>query len=56
MATIAANDVRIPLYIVNDILCHIDERMRVTNLYIKKDFSLINEANEKLMDYVFNQK
>lgn len=56
MATIAANDVRIPLYIVNDMLCHIDERMRVTNLYIKKDFSLINEANEKLMDYVFNQK
>lgn len=56
MATIAANDVRIPLYIVNGILCHIDERMRVTNLYIKKDFSLINEANEKLMDYVFNQK
>ncbi len=53
MATIAANDVRIPIYIVNDMLCHIDERMRVTNLYIRKDFSLINEANEKLMAYVF---
>ncbi len=36
-------------------LCHIDERMRVTNLYIRKDFSLINEANEKLMAYVFGE-
>ncbi len=56
MATIAANDVRIPIYIVNDMLCHIDERMRVTNLYIKKDFSLINEANAKLVDFVFSNK
>lgn len=56
MATIAANNVRIPIYIVNDMLCHIDERMRITNLYIKKDFSLINEANSKLMDYVWGKE
>lgn len=56
MATIAANDVRIPIYIVNDMLCHIDERMKITNLYIKKDFSAINEANAKLVDYVFGKQ
>lgn len=56
MATIAANDVRIPIYIVNDMLCHIDERMKITNLYIKKDFSAINEANSKLIDYVFGKQ
>lgn len=56
MATIAANDVRIPIYIVNDMLCHIDERMKITNLYIKKDFSAINEANAKLIDYVFGKQ
>lgn len=56
MATIAANDVRIPIYIVNDMLCHVDERMKITNLYIKKDFSAINEANAKLIDYVFGQQ
>jgi integrase len=55
-ATIAANDVRIPLYIVNDMLCHIDNSMKITNLYIKKDFTLINEANFKFIDYVLNQK
>ena len=56
MATIAANDVRIPIYVVNDMLCHVDERMRVTNLYIKKDFTYINEANAQLIDYVFSKK
>ncbi len=37
-------------------LCHVDERMRITNLYIKKDFSAINEANAKLIDYVFGKQ
>ena len=55
MATIAVNDVRIPIYIVNDMLCHIDESMRVTNLYVKKDYSAINEANKTLIEYVFGE-
>ena len=38
---------------VNDMLCHVDEGLRVTNLYVKKDFSLVNEANVRLMEYVF---
>jgi len=48
--TIAVNDVRIPIYIVNDMFCHVDNAMRVTELYIKKDFSVINESNFKLID------
>ena len=55
-ATIAANNARIPLYIVNDMLCHIDNSMKITNLYIKKDFTLINEANFKFIDYVLNKE
>lgn len=55
-ATIAANDVRIPLYIVNNMLCHIDNSMKITNLYIKKDFTLINEAKFKFIDYVLNKE
>lgn len=54
MATIAVNDCRINKYIVNDMLCHIDTSMRITDLYIKKDFSAINDANKQLMKYVFN--
>ena len=52
MATIAVNDVKISKYIVNDMLNHTDQSLRVTELYIKKDFSHINEANVKLLDYV----
>lgn len=55
MATIAVNEARISKYLVNDMLCHTDPAMRVTELYIKKDFAPINEANEKLMNYVFGE-
>ncbi len=52
MATIAVNDARINKYIVNDMLCHVDPAMHVTDLYIKKDFEPMNEANFKLIDFV----
>lgn len=52
MATISVNDVKISKYIVNDMLCHTDQSLRITELYIKKDFRPINEANVKLLDYV----
>ena len=52
MATIAVNDVRLSKYIVNDMLNHTDQSLRITELYIKKDFNHINEANVKLLDYV----
>lgn len=55
MATIAANDVKISKYIVNDMLNHTDESLRITELYIKKDFTQINDANVKLLDYVLKE-
>lgn len=54
MATIAVNDVGISKYIVNDMLNHTDDALRVTELYIKKSFKAVNEANFQLLDYVFN--
>ena len=53
MATIAINNVRIDKWTVNEMLCHTDMTMKVTDLYIKKDFTPINEANFRLMEYVF---
>ena len=50
-ATIAVNDVRINQYIVNDMLCHVDPTLRVTNLYVRKDFTPMNEANFQFIDY-----
>jgi len=53
-ATIAVNDVGIPIYTVNDMLCHLDGNMRITLLYIKKKFDPMNEANFKFLHFVFN--
>jgi len=53
MATIAINKVGINKYIVNDMLCHVDSSMRITDLYIQKDFAPVNDANFKLIEYMF---
>lgn len=55
MATIAYNSVHVPIYIVNEMLNHTDTKMSVTELYIKKDFKAINDANIKVLDYVLNE-
>lgn len=52
LATIAVNDVGISKYIVNDMLNHVEQSMKVTELYIKKDFRAINDANGKVLEYV----
>lgn len=52
-ATIAVNNVGIPIYTVNDMLNHTDTKMRITELYITKDFKAINLANDKVIRYVF---
>lgn len=54
-ATIARNEVGIDKNTINDALNHVDPTMRVTDLYIKKDFSAINEANGKVLKYVFGE-
>lgn len=53
MASIAVNRVGIDKFTVNDMLNHTDQSMRVTDLYIEKDFTRINLANDRLMRYMF---
>ena len=39
---------------VGEALNHVDKENRMTDLYIKKDFSVINDVNSRVIDYVFN--
>ena len=54
-ATIALNKVGIDKYIVHAALNHIDESMRVTDIYIERDFVNENKANAKVVRYVFGR-
>lgn len=53
-ATIARNDCRIDQYTVHAALNHVDDKMRVTDVYIAHDWGPINEANAAVLDYVFD--
>ncbi|KAF0195275.1 MAG: transposase [Bacteroidetes bacterium] len=48
-ATIAVNDCEIDKYLVHEALNHVDDVMRVTDIYVARDFSRIWEANIKLI-------
>lgn len=52
-ATIARNDVRIDKYTVHQCLNHIDADMKVTDRYIDRTFAIENEANAKVIKFVF---
>ena len=52
-ATIALNKLGINKYVVHEALNHIDESMRVTDIYIERDFVNENNANAKVVKYVF---
>jgi integrase len=52
-ATIALNKCRIDKYTVHAALNHVDESMRVTDIYIERDFVNENKANAKVVKYVF---
>ena len=54
-ATIALNKVRIDKYIVHAALNHIDDSMKVTDIYIERDFVNENKANAKVVKYVFGK-
>lgn len=54
-ATIARNDAKTDMYTVHTALNHVDEKMKVTDIYIKKDNSIIDDANKsvlKLFDFL----
>lgn len=51
-ATIALNKVGIDKYTVHAALNHVDEAMKVTDIYIERDFVNENRANAKVVKYV----
>lgn len=52
-ATIAVNDAHIDKYTVHEALNHVDPAMKVTDIYIKKDWGNIDRANRAVIDLVF---
>ena len=54
-ATIALNKVGIDKYTVHAALKHVDEAMKVTDIYIERDFVNENKANTKVIKYVFGR-
>lgn len=51
-ATIANNEAGVDKYTVHTSLNHVDETMRVTDIYIKKSWDFIDKANRKVLDTV----
>ena len=54
-ATIALNKVGIDKYTIHAALNHVDETMKVTDIYIERDFVNENKANAKVVKYVFGK-
>lgn len=54
-ATIALNKVGIDKYTIHAALNHIDDSMKVTDIYIERDFVNENKANTKVLRYVFGK-
>lgn len=54
-ATIAINDIGIDKYTVHEALNHSDPSMKITEIYIKKSWKHIDEANAKVLDFVFGK-
>ena len=55
-ATIALNILKINKYVVHEGLNHVDEEMKVTDIYIEKDFKAINEANNMVLKFIYSDK
>ena len=54
-ATIALNKVGIDKYTIHAALNHVDDVMKVTDIYIERDFVNENKANRKVVKYVFGK-
>jgi integrase len=54
-ATIALNKVGIDKYTIHAALNHVDESMKVTDIYIERDFVNENKANAKVVKHVFGK-
>lgn len=51
-ATIANNDAGVDKYTVHTALNHVDEDMRVTDIYIRKSWNKIDAANRAVLDFL----
>lgn len=51
-ATIARNNCGVSKDDINLSLNHVDEGLKMADVYIAKDWSLIDEANRKVIDYL----
>jgi len=51
-ATIATNQAGVNKYTVHTALNHVTEEMKVTDIYIDKSYTLIDDANRKVLDLV----
>ena len=51
-ATIANNDAGVDKYTVHTALNHVDENMRVTDIYIRKSWDKIDAANRAVLDFL----
>lgn len=55
-ATIARNNCGISVDDVASCLNHVNSERKVTDIYIKKDWSIIDRANRKVLDFVFHKE
>jgi len=55
-ASIARNECKIDAYTVDKALNHIPKDMALLDVYVKKDYRLINQANRKVIDFVTGKK
>lgn len=55
-ATIAVNECGVDKYTVHEALAHSTKGLGITDVYIKRDFTRIDIANRKVIDYVKSQK
>ena len=52
-ASIARNELKIEKSVIHEALAHIERDTAIDDIYIKKDYRLINEANRRVVDYLF---
>lgn len=52
-ASIARNDCRVSKDDVHLALNHVDDKTKITDIYIARDWSIIDDANRKVISYVF---
>ena len=52
VASIARNELHYAKSDIDEMLNHVGDN-RIADIYIKKDFSVINEINKKVIDYIF---